>query len=269
MTRHLALMQRKLQDLCCISFLLAGCIVMASEPEAIPSPADISGSGSKQKTSNIARLDQPQSILGYAVGVRIGSEIAEDFRTRYPDIPLEAIARGLFDSTGGAALALSDSEIQKALEYFDALAREKNEEFEKKMVEIAQKNLLDAVDFLEKNSKKPGVVTRPSGLQYEILKAGTGPHPSPSSEVALRYRGTLIDGSEFDATDSQAEPVTYHVVAMAPGWREAMPLMRVGSRWRLFVPPELGYGARGFPPLVEPNEVLVFDIELVGIVPSR
>lgn len=271
MTRHWAFTQLKLRGFFLVSFASVGCALMASDPEDVlaPSPAFSSDSESKQKTSKVTRLEEPQSILGYAVGVRIGNQIAEDFRARFPDIPLAAISRGLFDSTSETALALSDSEIRKALEYFDALAREKDEAFEKKMAEIARTNLLKAAEFLKKNAKKPGVVTRPSGLQYEIVTAGKGPHPSPASEVALRYRGTLIDGSEFDATDPQEEPVAYHVVAMAPGWREAIPLMRVGSHWRLFVPPQLGYGAQGFPPLVEPNEVLVFDIELVGIVPSR
>ena len=102
----------------------------------------------------MTRLEEPQSILGYAVGVRIGNQIAEDFRARFPDIPLAAISRGLFDSTSETALALSDSEIRKALEYFDALAREKDEAFEKQLAEIARTNLLKAAEFLEKNAKK-------------------------------------------------------------------------------------------------------------------
>jgi FKBP-type peptidyl-prolyl cis-trans isomerase FklB len=113
------------------------------------------------------------------------------------------------------------------------------------------------------------VKTLPSGLQYEVLKAGEGPRPTADDTVSTHYRGTHVDGSEFDATDPAGEPATFPLRGVVPGWQEALPLMGVGSKWRLYVPPELGYGEEGSPPVIEPNEVLIFEIELVKIVPAE
>jgi len=133
---------------------------------------------------------------------------------------------------------------------------------------VAKVNQAKATEFLQANGAKKGIVTLPSGLQYEVLKPGTGPRPKPTDTVSTHYRGTHLDGKEFDATDPKGEPATFPVRGVVPGWQEALPLMPVGAKWRLFVPPALGYGDEGSPPVIEPNEVLVFEIELVKIVPQ-
>ena len=119
--------------------------------------------------------------------------------------------------------------------------------------------------FLEANKKKEGVVTLPSGLQYKIIKAGTGAKPTDADSVECQYRGTLIDGKEFDSSYSRGRPATFGVTGVIPGWTEALKLMPVGSTWKLFIPSGLAYGARGAGEDIGPHETLIFDIELLGI----
>ena len=160
---------------------------------------------------------------------------------------------------------LDEQKIAAALEGFEARMREQEREFAKRMAEVAKVNKAKAAEFLKANAAKEGIVTLPSGLQYEVLKAGAGQSPKPDDTVATHYRGTHLDGKEFDATDPQGEPATFPIPGVVPGWQEALPLMKVGAKWRLYVPPELGYGEEGSPPVIEPNEVLIFEIELVKI----
>ena len=160
---------------------------------------------------------------------------------------------------------LSSIKIAAALEGFEARMRDQEREFAKRMTEVAKTNKAKAVEFLRTNATKKGIVTLPSGLQYEVLKTGAGPQPRSEDTVSTHYRGTHLDGKEFDATDPQGEPATFPLSGVVPGWQEALPLMKVGSKWRLYVSPELGYGVEGSPPVIEPNEVLVFEIELMKI----
>ena len=255
-----------------VSTLLGGVllplVVGGAEPEAVPQPRPVNAGGQGGADDGTA-LATPQAVLGYAVGLRIGSRIASDFQAEHPDIPPPALARGLADAVRGVPPALTEPEIRKALEAFDALMEKRGEAFAKKMAEAAQANLAKAREFLRTNAIKAGVVVLPSGLQYEVLKPGTGPQPTLDDVVSTHYRGTHLDGSEFDATDPQGEPATFPVRGVVPGWQEALPLMKVGARWRLYVPPDLGYGEGGSPPVIEPNEVLVFEIELMRIDPKR
>lgn len=242
--------------------------VRGADPEAVPAPRP-AAAGQGAASEDVTTLATPQAVLGYALGLRIGSRIAADFKAEHPDIPAAALARGLADAVRGAAPPLGEAEIQKALEQFDAQMEKRGEAFAKRMAEAAQTNLAKAREFLRTNAAKAGIVTLPSGLQYEVVKAGTGPQPTLDDVVSTHYRGTHLDGTEFDATDPQGEPATFPVRGVVPGWQEALPLMKVGSTWRLYVPPELGYGEGGSPPVIEPNEVLVFEIELVRIDPRR
>ena len=240
----------------------------AAEPETVPQPRPVAGPPGAAVDKE-ATLTTPEAVLGYALGLRIGSRIAADFQAEHPEIPAAALARGLADAVRGVPPALADAEIRQALEAFDALMEKRGAEFAEKMAAAAKANLAKAREFLRANAAKPGVVTRPSGLQYEVLAAGSGPQPTLDDVVTTHYRGTHLDGKEFDATDPQGEPATFPVRGVVPGWQEALPLMKVGARWRLYVPPELGYGEAGSPPVIEPNEVLVFEIELVRIDPRR
>jgi FKBP-type peptidyl-prolyl cis-trans isomerase FklB len=119
--------------------------------------------------------------------------------------------------------------------------------------------------FLEENSKKPGVVTLPSGLQYQIIKEGTGPKPGPEDKVTTHYHGTLLNGKVFDSSVERGQPVSFAVNGVIPGWTEALQLMSVGSKWKLFIPSNLAYGERGAGGDIGPNETLIFEVELISI----
>lgn len=119
--------------------------------------------------------------------------------------------------------------------------------------------------YLDQNKKREGVVTTASGLQYEILRAGKGENPKTTDRVVVHYRGTLIDGKQFDSSYDRGEPMTFGVTQVIPGWVEGLQLMKPGAKWKLFIPSNLAYGARGYPPLIPPNSSLIFDIELIEI----
>jgi FKBP-type peptidyl-prolyl cis-trans isomerase FklB len=235
-----------------------GTAPLAAQPatEIIAAPA---------AATDAAKLDTPEGRLGYALGLRIGGRIAADFKAQKAPLDPAALARGLADAVVGAPPRLDEKAITQALESFEARMREQERDFANRMAEVAKANKVKAAEFMKQNATKQGVTTLPSGLQYEVLKAGAGAQPKPDDTVSTHYRGTHVDGTEFDATDPKGEPATFPLRGVVPGWQEALPLMKVGSKWKLYVPPALGYGEEGSPPVIEPNEVLVFEIELVKI----
>jgi FKBP-type peptidyl-prolyl cis-trans isomerase len=216
-----------------------------------------------------APLDSPSGTLGYALGLQIGRRVAADFKGREPAVDPAALARGLADAVLEVQPQLSEQQMRQALEAFETVMRDREREFGRRMAEAAKTNLVKAAEFAKANAAKPGIVTRPSGLQYEVIREGTGPSPKPGDTVVAHYRGTHVDGSEFDGTDPQGEPATFPLRGVVPGWQEALPLMKTGGRWRIFLPPQLAYGEEGSPPVIEPNELLIFEIELVRIAPGR
>lgn len=215
------------------------------------------------------RLDTPAAELGYALGLRIGSRIAADFKGQEPPVDTAALARGLTDAILEARPQLGDDRIRGILEAFDTQMRKRQEAFGKRMAEAAKVNLAKAAEFARANAGKKGVISLPSGLQYEVLREGSGTSPKAGDTVAAHYRGTRIDGSEFDATDPGDDPAIFALADVVPGWQEALVLMKPGAKWRVLVPPQLGYGEEGSPPVIEPNELLVFEIELVRVVPPQ
>lgn len=134
---------------------------------------------------------------------------------------------------------------------------------------IAEKNLMASKQYLEENKQKPGVTTLPSGLQYQILQEGKGTRPGPSDLATVHYKGTLINGTEFDSSYSRGTPATFPVNAVIPGWTEALQLMPTGSKWILTIPPNLAYGTHGAGPKIGPNETLIFEVELLDVKPSN
>lgn len=193
----------------------------------------------------------------YAIGVTT----ARNFKKDGTDVDLEWVARGLKDGMGGARPLLSDKEIKLRMQSLMA-------EIRLRMVankrEAAVKNKARGDEFLEANKSKEGVAVLPNGVQYRILKAGDGPRPGENDTILCHYRGTLIDGSEFDATPPD-RPAPLKMAQVIPGWREALKNMPVGSKWQLFIPPSLAYGDKGVGSDIGPNEVLVFEIELLDI----
>jgi len=181
----------------------------------------------------------------------IGTDIGGNLKRQSIDIDPNILARGVQDALSGATPLLSKEEIQETMVAF-----------QKEMME-KQKQRGEA--FLSENKKKEGVKTLPSGLQYKVIKAGTGKKPKVNDTVTVNYRGTLIDGTEFDSSFRRGQPAAFPVSGVIPGWTEALPLMQEGAKWQLFVPPNLAYGERGAGGLIGPNATLIFEVELISV----
>ena len=199
-----------------------------------------------------AELKTDQEKNGYSVGYDIGRSL----QRQLADVDAESMARGLKDAMGGVAPALPDQEMQQRF----ATVRQ---ESAKKIVE---KNKMDGEAFLAKNKGEKGVKTTASGLQYKVITAGKGKQPTAEDTVTVNYRGTLIDGTEFDSSYKRNQPATFPVKGVIPGWTEALPLMKEGSKWMLYVPANLAYGERGAGHMIGPNSTLIFEVELLSIV---
>jgi len=170
--------------------------------------------------------------------------------------------KGLKDALAGGKTLVTDEEAKTVIV---ALQGEMHKKQEEMMQQAGEANKKQGDAFMAANKTKEGVVTLPSGLQYKVLTAGTGPKPSASDSVVCNYRGTLIDGTEFDSSYKRGQPATFPVDKVIKGWTEALQLMPVGSKWQLFVPAEMAYGARGPSPTIGANAVLIFEVELLSI----
>lgn len=179
-----------------------------------------------------------------------------------PDILLRGLRDGLNDSK---TPLLNDEEARAAVV---ALQNEVRKAQQEKLQALGESNKKAGDAFLAENKTKEGVVALPSGLQYKILQEGTGPKPTASDTVVCSYKGTLIDNTEFDSSAKHGQPATFPVTGVIRGWTEAIQLMPVGSKWQLFIPPDLAYGARGAGPTIGPNATLVFEVELLSIKPK-
>jgi FKBP-type peptidyl-prolyl cis-trans isomerase FklB len=172
------------------------------------------------------------------------------------------VLRGLKDGLAGGKMLLTDDEARATLTQLQAEVRNKQQE---KMKVAGELNKKEGTEFLATNKAKEGVVTLPSGLQYRILTAGTGPKPAATDTVSCNYRGTLTNGTEFDSSYKRGQPASFPVNGVIKGWTEALQLMPVGSKWQLFIPSELGYGERGAGADIGPGATLIFEVELLSI----
>lgn len=203
-----------------------------------------------------------RATLSYALGYEAGLDLGR----RKPDVDIATVLRGVQDGYSRKQPAYSPQAMQQVLEEMQQhMLAEARANFEK----LAATNLARAHSFFSDNGKKQGVVTLPSGVQYKVLSAARGGDKSPTldSDVTLQYRGELLDGTVFANTDDNRKPVVFPVKYMIPGWRDVITRMHVGDHWQVFVPPEQAYGIRGWPPLVGPNQALVFDIRLLDVKP--
>jgi FKBP-type peptidyl-prolyl cis-trans isomerase FklB len=210
------------------------------------------------RTQKPLTLETQKDKLSYAIGMNFGASL----RKQSVEVDTNILVRGLKDSLAGGKTLLTDDESRAVVAGLQAEMRKKQEE---KMAQAGEVNMKEGQDFLAANKSKEGVVTLPSGLQYKILQAGTGPKPATSDSVVCNYRGTLINGTEFDSSYKRGQPATFPVSGVIKGWTEALQLMPVGSKWQLFVPAELAYGARGAGPGIGPNSTLIFEVELISI----
>jgi FKBP-type peptidyl-prolyl cis-trans isomerase FklB len=200
----------------------------------------------------------PKEKLSYTLGVNTGKNIKQ----QGVDIDPDTFAKGLKDAITGAKIMMTDEEMIQVITAFQKDVMEKQAA---KMKEAADKNKKDGDAFLAENKKKEGVKTLASGLQYKVIKNGKGKSPKTTDTVTANYRGTLINGTEFDSSYKRGEPVKFPVNGVIPGWTEALKMMKPGAKWQLFIPANLAYGERGASPVIGPNETLIFDIELLSI----
>jgi FKBP-type peptidyl-prolyl cis-trans isomerase FklB len=192
-------------------------------------------------------LKNQKDKVSYIIGMNIGN----DLKRQSIDINPKILAEGVQQALAGSKPLLTEQEIQETMMAF-----------QKEMM-AKQKERGDA--FLAENKKKEGVKTLPSGLQYKVIKAGTGKKPKLNDTVMTHYRGTLIDGTEFDSSYKRGQPVSFLVSGVLPGWTEALQLMEEGAKWQLFIPSNLAYGERGAGGIIGPNATLIFEIELISI----
>jgi len=192
----------------------------------------------------------------------IGVDVARNFKGLGIDLDLDILIKALRDVYSGEKLLMTEEELRVTMNAYRAELMQKQAVAQRKAAEENQKKG-DA--FLAENKTKEGIVALPSGLQYKILNAGNGKTPTDADTVECHYRGTLIDGTEFDSSYRRGQPITLGVTGLIAGWREALKLMPVGSKWQLFIPPKLAYGARGAGRDIGPNATLIFEVELLAI----
>jgi FKBP-type peptidyl-prolyl cis-trans isomerase FklB len=196
--------------------------------------------------------------ISYSIGMDIGASL----KRREIDLNTDQLEAGLKDALSGSKTKLTEDEAQKILTDFQQELHAKAQELSQK---LAEKNKKEGEAFLAANKKKPGIKTLPSGLQYKVITEGTGPIPKATDTVSTNYKGTLIDGTEFDSSYKRGEPATFPVNGVIKGWTEALQMMKVGSKWELYVPSNLAYGPRGAGQVIGPNSTLVFEVELLSI----
>lgn len=199
-------------------------------------------------------LTTQKQKFSYTVGYQVGM----DFKRKGLDLDTDAVVQAIRDAQEGKKPKLDPQQMQQAMNnYKEALAAKRKE--------IADTNLKLSKAFLDQNKTKKGVKVTASGLQYEVLKAGSGAKPKASDTVEVHYHGTLIDGRVFDSSVNRGQTVSFPVGGVIKGWQEALQMMKKGAKWRVAIPPELAYGPAGSPPVIAPNMALVFEIELIDI----
>ena len=196
------------------------------------------------------------------VSYSIGMEIGKNLKTQSLDVNPEFLAKGLKDSFSDGKPLMTDDEMREVLIGFQKEMMAKQQELAK---QLGEKNQKEGDAFLAENKKKEGVITLPSGLQYKVIKAGSGNKPKATDNVSVHYQGTLTNGTEFDSSYRRGQPVSFPVNGVIPGWTEALQLMEVGAKWQVVIPSNLAYGDRGAGPQIGPNSTLIFEIELLSI----
>lgn len=237
--------------------LFAVCIALCSGALAQTAAKKTEEKKADQPSGSVA-LDSQKAKASYAIGMTIGKNISREGVEIDPAI----FQRGLTDALSGGKLQMSDEEARGVIMALEQQARAKRDAELKKE---GEENKKEGETFLAGNKAKEGIVTLPSGLQYKVIKQGNGPKPVLTDTVVCNYRGTLVNGKEFDSSYKRGQPATFPVGGVIKGWTEILQLMPVGSKYQVFIPADLAYGAR--PPSVEigPNSTLIFDIELLSI----
>jgi len=203
-------------------------------------------------------LKEQKDKISYSIGMNIGNNL----KKQAIDVNPDALVSGIKDALSGGKALMTEQEVNDTLMAFQKEMASKQTE---RLKELGEKNKKEGEAFLAENKKKEGVITLPSGLQYKVIKEGTGETPKLTDTVTTNYRGTLIDGTEFDNSYRREQPATFPVKGVIAGWTEALQLMKVGSKWQLFTPSNLAYGERGAGRDIGPNTTLIFEVELLSI----
>ncbi len=222
----------------------------ADKSRVVTRSSEVVSSPTPQPTSTTS-LTSLKDSASYGLGILV----AQNFKSQNIEINAALLQKGFNEVMKGDKTPFNDMMANQLVQKY--MQREQAKAFEP--------NRISGEKFLEENKKKEGIVTLPSGLQYQIMKAGDGPKPASSDKVKTHYHGTLIDGTVFDSSVQRGEPITFPVTGVIPGWIEALQLMPVGSKWKLFIPQNLAYGSRGSGPTIKPYSALVFEVELLGI----
>jgi FKBP-type peptidyl-prolyl cis-trans isomerase len=244
--------------------LLAQQTPAATSTQQTPAAKTPHSPAPKSRPSGAAKAQAPLTLktqkekISYAIGMNIGTGMHRQSLQIDPNILL----RGLKDALAGGKTLMTDEEAKAVMTQLQNEMRKAQQE---KMQQAGAANKKEGETFLDANKSKEGVKVLPSGLQYKILKEGSGPKPTASDTVVCNYRGTLIDGKEFDSSYKRGEPATFPVNGVIKGWTEALQLMPVGSKWQLFLPADLAYGDRGAGADIGPDATLIFEVELVSI----
>lgn len=211
-----------------------------------------------------AQVEKPESLedrASYAIGLNLGRNLS----SQGVDVNIDLLTQGLKHAVGGGETLLTDQEMNATMQ---ELQTKVQEEQQAKFAAMAEENQAASQAMLTETAGQEGVTTTGTGLQYKVLTAGEGGSPAAEDQVRVHYEGQLIDGTVFDSSYQRGEPVEFQLGQVIQGWNEALPLMKVGSKWRLWIPSNLAYGAQGRPPQIGPNAALIFDVELLGIVPE-
>jgi FKBP-type peptidyl-prolyl cis-trans isomerase FklB len=203
------------------------------------------------------QLKDQKEKVSYSIGLNIGFNLGRQNVQVNPDV----LAAGIKDAIAGKP-QLNTDQVKEVMATFE-------KDMQQKQKAAGEKNASEGVKFLEENKKKEGVKATASGLQYKVLKEGTGPQPKETDTVTVNYRGTLINGTEFDSSYKRGQPATFPLNGVIKGWTEGLQLMKTGSKYQFFVPPNLAYGDRNVGPDIAPNSTLIFEVELIGVKPPQ
>lgn len=210
-------------------------------------------SSCKQNAKNVS-LKTENDSLSYIIGVYFASQAKADIK----ELNIDAVTKGFMEVYEADTFKMNPNEIQMQL----------NKMLEKMMKKAVEKNKAESQKFLDENKKKSGIITLPSGLQYQVIKEGTGPLPDSSDVVNVNYTGSFVDGKEFDSNVKSGQPAQFPVTGVIPGFTEALTKMKVGSKWKIFIPSELAYGEQGRGQ-IKPNMALIFELEVLSINPKQ
>jgi len=211
-----------------------------------------------QNAQEVTSLDTEQQKISYA----IGSDIGKNLQRTEVEFDQSALVQGIKDALAKKELLISEDEARELMSLFQKQSREA---VQRVKAEQGEKNQMEGAKFLEENKANEGIVVLPSGLQYKVITEGSGKTPKATDQVKVHYKGTLIDGTEFDSSFKRNQPAEFKVGGVIKGWTEALQLMKEGSKWMLYIPSDLAYGPRGAGAQIGPNATLIFEVELLEV----